>query len=302
MRSSKPAILLMMNKIENILYNIFLVLIGILLIGCLFYIRLQSRQPRDLWQNMSYYQLTLILMIILITLVSIYAQLKNMGVINLKSKGIFLTLAIKYQNFITALKICIIQVYYIVLYILTYIPEKYLGFPTAQLSLLRPVIKVFVNPKGYKIFFACLVIIRILPLTTYLLVFGYEVFISKRLEVSLKIIPILLIILFEKVFIFILSDLYELHKNMFAITKSSKYKHKQSIFYQGRYYSYSRRYSYTKSFGYYFDTYFLILKELKKQLDKYKIQIENILLKGIHLFLTVVRLVIFIYILYYGLK
>jgi hypothetical protein len=73
-------------KFKNKTINILSTLLGLLIIAAIFYIRLISRQARDLWQNASHYRLIITLIIVLIISLSVYAQINALVLQNKQLK------------------------------------------------------------------------------------------------------------------------------------------------------------------------------------------------------------------------
>lgn len=295
----------MIRKIIDFILNLLIVLVGILLIAGLFYIRLIPRQARNLWENMSQYQVAITVFAIIVTLISIYMQLKSMQIIVRESKGIFLYIGNKVKAVVSLMKFCLRQVYYVFVIILDYIGHYILGIWMPHFYLFRPVIRSFNKYKYYQYYFWGLLVIRILPIVIYISVFGYDVFYCHNLKLSFKFIPILLIPLLEKVFVFILHDYYELHGDIQEFMQRTNFREKNAIYYQGHYYSYSRHYNVNskkfKSLADYFINYFLLLRELSFTLEEHTLKNDHIYIKSLYLLLTVIRLIILFYILVYGL-
>lgn len=286
------------TKFKNKTINILSTLLGIIMIAAIFYIRLVPRQARDLWQNMSQYRVVVTLFIVLVISISVFIQLKALGMFQNKQRKFLLYFTDKITKFVGFFKICLEQAYHFFILLIFYFCN-YFELRFSYIAMLRPVIRSFCNQKNYNKYFVILVGLRIVPLIIFLCVFGFEVVYYRHLEITFKFIPILLVPLIEKVFIFILVDFYDLFARYFMFCRSATVKHKESIYYEGRYYSFSEQYNRLSekfiNFNDYFCNYFLVLKEIKRQTDKYKIQSEHVYIKVFFLLLTLLRLAILYY-------
>lgn len=285
----------------NNLTGFLRILVAISLLFGLFYIRLIPRASRDLWENMTNQQLFLTLFTITLILLNIYSILKTLGYIKPKVNKIIEKLTPIINNLIEFLIKSFLMVYNAIWYLIEHVSSRYFNIDCMHYEILRRFLIVANKPKYLKYYALGLLSLQYLPRIVFLLALSVDVFIYQHFDYTFRSIPLLLLPLLEKFIVFVFTDYYESHSDDTYFLMQKQYIPEKKTFR----YSFKPEFEnnpppYVKDFGDYFDNHFKVFSDLEDSLDSYFTLKNNIIFSNLTLFLSISRLTVYIYILFYG--
>lgn len=297
----KNIVLFCIPLIEEI-YNLGLACV--MLLG-LFYIRLIPRVSRDLWQNMTQYQILFTLFQLILIGINIYFLLVILIKIKVKKKSNLIAKITERFRVIIDYFLWILCNFYEFLWkLLDIMAENLFKTESLHYHVLRKLAIILFKDNKFNLYFTILLTLNLLPKILFGTAFFIDVIIYKKLYYTFLTIPFLLISLLEVFLIFIFKHYYDCYYDSI-----SSFMEKTTInttdgpiiryrFYPGTEKSVRK---YFTNMNDYYNNHYLVLIQIERFISEYKIFKEEIFpYTKILFFLSLLRFLLLLFILFYG--
>lgn len=281
--------------------NLFLAFV---IVSSLLYVRLVPRIARDLWESLNYYQIFSISLNIIFLLIELYYILILLTVIKPPKPKLYIEKFLSpFANIGQYIKDILINFYQFSWYILGFLIEKLFGYKLLHYNVIRKVAKHYNATSNFKYYCWSLIAIKFVPKIIIVMAFFVDVIIYKHLDYTFKCLPLLLVSLLEQLFLFLLQDFYYTHlDNVCSFIEKEpipgtdeanfcfipKFREEPPDF--------------VEDFSDYFFNHYLPLIDLLESIEAYEIwKNTKFPSKPLQLMLCMIRLLLYIYILIYGL-
>lgn len=290
-----------MNNRNNFI-NGFKIFLAISLGLLLFYLRLVPRTARDLWENITHKQLFLILFTISLIIINIYTICKTWGYIKTKENHKFQ----KINEYFSRINKIIIDSFLVffesLLYGFQYIAENLFNERYFYYNSLRYFL-IYTNKKEYHVFYSIMLLtMTYLPKIIMLLAIVVDVFFYHCFDYTFRCIPLLLVPLIPKIIIFVLNNYYDnFYESIFSIMEKHPSNEPNKVKFCFKPEFQENPPFFVQDFHDYFRNHYLVLVNLKRSLETFDNLTNRIKIDTVMLFLMICRLLVYIYILIYGL-
>lgn len=201
-----------LDKLLSVFFITFHLFLAVFIIWGLFYLRFLPRVSRDLWHNMTSYQILITVFTICCIAINVYNTAQLMGLVKKQETSIWLL------NLLNSLRLLVeyiidvlVHFYRFVWFVLEFISRHIFKKRCLHYHTLRPLIRSFTNPKQSIYYFYALISLKMLPTIIFVIALSYDVFIAQRFDYTFRCIPLLLIPLLEPLVLFILKDYHQTH-------------------------------------------------------------------------------------------
>lgn len=199
-------------KLHYYFFTTLHLLTAVFLLSGLFYIRFLPRVSRDLWHNMTVYQILYRLILLGFIISAIIHTLRLIYQIEVKEQSPLLEAYSYPLKVVSNYVYDVLENFYkFIWFVMEKISKRFFNEPCLHFLTLLPLVRSFTNPKYSHYYFWVLFSLKVLPRVIFVMALLYDVFLCKRFDYTFRCIPLLLIPLLEPLFLFILRDYDKTH-------------------------------------------------------------------------------------------